>query len=238
MRAAEFQVSLDELPKVYPGLARALAESGEAPARIAELIQTHLHVRCVGCRQTIPGEALVELALAQGQPPADSDSAPLKRLRLGYCVKPDCNSRYYVLSASTGMVAWPSLFDRTRHFMTHPPSAALVEPPTKGASSNKPGATPDAPKDTVDPGDGEAGRPPLSFQERWRRAKFAALGAVVGLGLLFWWWQSGARIPGLGPAPREFQVVPTPGVDPQVSPAAPTTPRGATNAPRSFRVVQ
>jgi hypothetical protein len=234
-RTAELQLSLDDLHKVYPALARALAEAGEPNPRIAELLSQHVRIQCVGCRQPVTGEELAELALTHDHPDTPATSPTLQRLRLGYCARPDCNSRFYQALATSGMVAWPTVFERTRHFIQHPPSPVAEPPPAAPDAKSQPGQGPAA--GAAKPTNTEEPEPPkvLPFRERWRRLKFAALGVVALLGLLFWWFNSGARIPGLGPKPRQFEVIAGPEAG---APTAIGTGKPTTNAPRSFRVVQ
>jgi len=228
-RVAELQLSLNEIHRVYPALVRALAEAGESGARMQEILDHHLKIRCVGCHQAISGEDLAQLALdAEGAP---ASNPRVERLRLGYCARPECNSRFYLATANSGMVAWPTVFQRTRHFIDHPPVA--VEEPTPAPAASQPGAkTAAASAQPSEPSEPEPS-PVVPFAEQWRRLQYATLAAIVLVGLLFWWWHSGARIPGITPAPRQFEVISTPG-SPSIGPATPSAP--ATNAPRSFRV--
>lgn len=234
-RTAELQLPLDDLHKVYPALARALAEAGEPNPRIAELLAQHVRIQCVGCRQPVTGEELAELALTHDHPDTPATSPILQRLRLGYCARPECKSRFYQAVASSGMVAWPAVFERTRHFIANPPAATPEPVPAPPDAKSQPGqgsaASAQKPTDTEEPEAPKA----LPFREQWRRLKFAALGVVALLGLLFWWFNSGARIPGLGPTPRKFEVIAGPEAG---APTSIGTGKPTTNAPRSFRVVQ
>lgn len=228
-RVAELPLSLNEIHRLYPALVRALAEAGESGARMQEILDQHLKVRCVGCHQAISGEELAQLALdPEGSPAANPR---IERLRLGYCARPECNSRFYQATADSGMVAWPKVFQRTRHFIDHPP-ASTPEPGPKSIPAQAGAGTAVA----------AAGQPEVSepepptvvpFAEQWRRLQYATLAAIVLVGLLFWWWHSGARIPGISPTPRQFEVISAPG-SPSIGPAPSSAP--ATNAPRSFRV--
>lgn len=230
-RAAELQLSLNDVHKAYPALVRALAEAGEPPARITELLEQHLRIRCIGCGQAISAEDLSHLGLGDQTAPAPNPA--VERLRLGYCARPDCKSRFYHATATTGMVAWPAIFQRTQLFITNPP--APVADPRPGPADPK-SATSPATQTTAPRADAPVDETPeprgLTFREKWRRLQFAALAGVVVLGLLFWWWNSGLRIPGLGPAPRQFEVIAAPGDAPS-APTDPTPP--APGTPRPFR---
>lgn len=195
-----------ELPGLYTALGRALAEAGEGAPRIHQLLAESVRVRCVGCDIAVTPAELESLALA---PEAGGGSPRLERLRLGYCARNGCDSRFYVVGADTGMVAWPGVLRRTRELLGTP-----VEAEPKA----------------------DAGAPPAppSFRQQWRRVQLAAVGGLVGLVLLVWWWRSGARVPGLSPSAREFTVVPSDGAGP--SPSAPPSRPGQSNAPRSFQV--
>ncbi len=230
-RAAELQLPLNDIQKAYPALVRALAEAGEPPARITELLEQHLRIRCLGCGQAITAEDLSHLGF--GDQSATASNPTVERLRLGYCARPDCKSRFYHATAATGMVAWPAIFQRTQHFITHPPAPAADPKPepvdpkaTPGPSSQADASKPDVSiEETPEPRE-------LTFRDKWRRLQFGALAGVVVLGLLFWWWNSGLRIPGLGPAPRKFEVIAAPGE----APAAPAPPgQPAPGIPRPFR---
>jgi hypothetical protein len=230
-RAAELQLPLNDIHQAYPALVRALAEAGETPPRIQELLSQHLRIRCLGCGQAITADDLSHLGF--GDPTAPAPNPTVERLRLGYCARPDCKSRFYHATATTGIVAWPAIFQRTQHFITHPP-APIADPkpepvdpkahPNVGNKATAPDSAPSV-EDLPEPRQ-------LTFKEKWRRLQFTALAATVALGLLFWWWNSGLRIPGLGPTPRQFEVISSPGDAP---PAAAVPAQPAPGAPRSFR---
>jgi len=227
-RIAELQLSLNEIHRFYPALIRALAEAGESGARIQEILEQHLRVRCVGCHQAITGEDLAQLAL---DPEGSAAANPrVERLRLAYCAKPDCNSRFYLATADSGMVVWPTVFKRTRHFIDHPP-VAVAEPVPGSTAGKTDGKTVAAAAEHPEASEPEPPRV-VPFAELWRRIQYATLALILLVGLLFWWWHSGARIPGISPAPRQFEVISAPG-SPAVNPANPGAP--TTNAPRSFR---
>jgi hypothetical protein len=200
------QLRVVELPGLHPALGRALGEAGEGAPRIRELLAESVRVRCVGCGIAVTPDELESLALASSAPEA---SPRLERLRLGYCARNGCDSRFYLASADTGMVLWPLVFRRTRELL-----GGKAEPePSAGV------AAPEA--------------APPTFKEQWRRVQLAVLGGVLALVLLLWWWQHGARIPGITPAPRDFTVAPA---EPSPGQTAARPASGGTNVPRGFQV--
>lgn len=194
------------MPGVYAALARALGETGEGAPRIRELLAHDIRVQCVGCGIALTAEELEALALD----PASAPGSPrLERLRLGYCARNGCDSRFYGLSAGTGMVPWPTVFRRVRELLDGP-AAVTATGPLETASVK--------------------GR---QFPEQWRRMRWAAAGGIVFFALGFWWWRNGARIPGISPSPREFRVVPAADSAP-VEPGPRPGP-APTNSTRSFQ---
>lgn len=230
-RSAELQVSLEDLHELYPAVVRSLGEVGEGGARIAELTGQHLRVQCVGCGERVTAGELEQLSLLGVDRPASDPR--LERLRLAYCARQGCNSRYYVCLADSGMVAWPEVFQRVRHQLDQPAAAeadALGAGEAAASRKGLQGAVDRVTEIVTGPADR-----PLPFRERWRRIQFAVLAGVVGVGLLFWWWNSGARIPGVTPKERKFEVLASPG-DPAVIPVPSPGAASGTNAPRAFRV--
>lgn len=220
-RAAELPLPLDRIHDLYPALVRALADAGEPAPRIQELLQQHLRIACVGCGERISPDEIAALSLLNADTP---DAGPrMERLRLAYCAREGCKSRFYACSANSGMVAWPDIFARTRRLIEQPPATT----PESANASAEDGQAAESP----------APASPRPFRERWRRLQFGVLGGMALLAALFWWWRSGARIPGIGPAPRQFEVISAP-ADPSLlsptNPPAPVTP-AAPGTPRAFR---
>lgn len=227
-RPAELQLRLDNLPGFYPAIVRALGEANEDAARIQELTRLHLRVTCLGCRTLFNTEDLAALAFAPD--PAQPDSPALHRLRLGYCPRQTCNSRFCIANADSGIVSWPILFDRTRHWMENPamPDSSASTASDAQANSGKPTSNP-TPTESDEPP-----RPAPTFQQQWRVLQYRLLGGLVVVAAVFWWVRSGARVPGISPAPRQFEVI-LPGAE-RLPPPTHSTPQHQTNTPRTFRV--
>jgi hypothetical protein len=212
-RVAELQIPTEALVRLHPALVRALGSLGEDGSRIHELVHEHLGVRCVGCGFTVRATDLEQSALAEDA--AVVPDSTVHRLRLGYCGRADCSSRFYLLQASSGMTSWPKVFEKVREILAE---VEVSEEPT-----------PDWPmtfrqriREWVWPAR------PIPFRERWRRLQFVVLAGVLLVAGLVWWVRSGARIPGIGPAPRTFEVAPgsgAPPADPARSPSSPTPAR-------------
>jgi hypothetical protein len=189
------QVRVAELSGLQAALGQALGEAGEGGPRIHELLGQHARVRCVGCGISLTPDELEALALA---PDSAASSPRLDRLRLGYCARNGCDSRFYQVTADSGMVPWANIFRRTRELLagvpteTAAPSGAGPSPTTGSTDSQT--AAPSRP------------RPTPSFDQQWRRMKWAAFGTVTTLVLLIWWWRNGHPIPGLASTPPDSTV--------------------------------
>lgn len=215
-RVAELQIPTQDLVRLHPALVRAMGSLGEDGARIHELVHQHLGVRCVGCGFRVMPADLEQAALAEAS--AVVPDSTVHRLRLGYCGRADCGSRYYLLTASSGMTSWPKVFEVVRGILEAGETAEDFEPARTGNLWQRM-------REWVWP------TQPIPFRERWRRLQFVVLAGVLLLAGLFWWVRSGARIPGIGPAPRTFEVAPG-----TVAPP-PEPVRGPASAPpaRTFR---
>ncbi len=144
-----------------------MGEAGEGSVSIHELLENSVQVRCVGCGITLlPGE--LESLGPAGGPTASSPR--LDRLRMGYCARNGCDSRFYAVSAETGMVSWPPIFRRAKELVS------------EGAPSELPDATSGPTDDSH------------AFRRKWRRTQLAVVGGAVLLGV-FVWWRSGAWRP-------------------------------------------
>lgn len=212
-RVAELQVPTQDLARLHPALVRAMGSLGEDGARIHELVHQHLVVRCVGCGFRVTPSDLEQSALAEDS--AVVPDSTVHRVRLGYCGRADCSSRFYLLQASSGMTSWPKVFERVRDI--------LAEGEAEGEVALEPvGNFRQRMREWIWPSRS------IPFRERWRRLQFVVLAGVLVVAGLVWWVRSGARIPGIGPAPRTFEVVPgtgAPPAEPGRSPASPTPAR-------------
>ncbi|HVR36412.1 MAG TPA: hypothetical protein VMS21_11240 [Methylomirabilota bacterium] len=164
-------------------LARALGAAGNGGGEIEALLNHAVRAECVLCGMGLSGVDLIRTEWITD--PSSDSGRKLERLRLGYCARYGCSSRYYVLRfARTPGVDWPDCWEQ---------AAAL--PPVEAASDSE----------SV-PGGQQA---PHRFipVRMWRLAAQRPITVVVIAALaLSVSFRTGCRIPGLTPAPRVFIV--------------------------------
>jgi hypothetical protein len=173
----------EHLLKLAPfcqALGEALGGSGLAPDQALGVWRAALTAQCARCGIPISGEELFALS----QPPGENPSPKIRRLRLGDCARPGCDSYFYRLSfRAHPALDWPALLARTEAIR------AELERPVSGRS----GAAPFA-KAVLHAG-------------LTRRAAIAL--AVLLLLLLARHWYGGGGIPLLR-EPEHFRVAPAP----------------------------
>lgn len=104
---AELRLRIDQLPRVTPCLAQALGEAGHSGQELQSLFASGVRGTCVACGLTVTGSELGDLALANGEEPDRPLPARLERLRLGYCPRNGCESRFFRVEITA-----PGRFDR------------------------------------------------------------------------------------------------------------------------------
>lgn len=92
--SAEVRLRVEELPGFHAGLVRAAGECGLVAAELHDFFSGKVRATCVGCGLALDGDALGRIAMTaiDSQPDPQTD-----RLRLGYCGKAGCESRFYQL---------------------------------------------------------------------------------------------------------------------------------------------
>jgi hypothetical protein len=178
--SAEVRLRVEELAGFHGGLVRAVVGCGLVGAELTEFFNGKVRATCVGCGLVVGGEELGRLALvpgAGGDPDPQSD-----RLRLGYCGRPNCQSRFYqVVVDSVPKVEAPTVVPRALELWRNPP------PETE---------SPDVPKALV----------PWWKQ---RRNQYA-LGALA-LVLVVWWKLGPTEGPlAIRKEPTKYQAAPEP----------------------------
>jgi hypothetical protein len=171
----------EHLLKLAPfcqALGEALSRSGLAPDQALAVWREALTAQCARCGMLISGEELFALS----QPSGDNSNPKIRRLRLGDCARPGCESYFYSLTfRAHPLLGWPGLLDR----------AEAIRAELEGRVSGKP-ATAVLAKALLHSG----------FTRR------AAIALAVLLVLLFIRrWYGGERIPLLR-EPEHFKVAP------------------------------
>ena len=104
---SELRLRIDQLPRVTPSLAQALGEAGHSGQELQSLFASGVRGTCVACGLAVTGSELGDLALA-GNEEQDRPLPPrLEQLRLGYCPRKGCESRFFRVEITA-----PGRFDR------------------------------------------------------------------------------------------------------------------------------
>jgi hypothetical protein len=184
------EVNLLKLGCFCQALAEAMGRAGLAAEQVWGVWGAAVTAECTRCGTVLEGQALMALAQAPGENPTPE----LRRLRLGDCVQPGCESYFYRLT-----------------FRRHPPlewPAVLAEVESIQAAKERPrpgGVTA-----------AEAAKVLLRLGVTRRAA--IAVGALLVL-LLAWHWRMGGRIPWLR-EPEQFRVTPDPDAAERLPPGA------------------
>ena len=180
-RNPELEVPLGETVPAIRGLVRALAETGLGADAIDAVVRHRVIAECVGCGITLAGNELSHLAIDRDAPP--DEPAKLNRVRLGYCARSSCDSRYYRLRVTApGDLDWPALLTR-----------ALETGKQESVS----------PRGIEEPEPAEADRPPAPSTRR-RRLLLAGL-AVLASGALWHFWDD---LPFAAEKPPKYRINP------------------------------
>jgi hypothetical protein len=103
------EVRIAELPAFYASLGRAVVMSGGAGAQPSQTLPDAVRAECSRCGATLTGAELCELTIVEeitNLPPK------LKRLRLGYCARPACESyEYRIHLAEHPGLDWQRILD-------------------------------------------------------------------------------------------------------------------------------
>jgi hypothetical protein len=169
-------------------LARALGATGKGGGEIEALLNHAVRAECVLCEMGVSGLDLIRTEWITD--PSSDSGRKLERLRLGYCARYGCSSRYYVLRfARTPGVDWPHCWEQ---------AAALPQVEAAPDAESVPGGQ-QAPHRFL---------PVRLWQHAAQRPITLVVIAALALGVSF---RTGCRIPGLSPEPRVFIVESAPG---------------------------
>ena len=94
--SAEIRLRVEELPGFHSGLVRAASECGVGGPDLNAFFAQKVRATCVGCGLVVTGEELGQIVVAPAAGTSVTD-AKSDRLRLGYCGRPGCQSRFYQL---------------------------------------------------------------------------------------------------------------------------------------------
>jgi hypothetical protein len=181
------RMALEAVVHFPAALVQALAQSGMGGAQLEQILEANLRIVCPVCGICLKPEELRCLILTGGK--IGGNSPKLERLRLGYCLRNGCSSRFYDFTwKPTPGVDWPAVLMRVDHLI----NSASGEGPEKHRSTWE----------------------CLNFEmNRWWRelpSQFSRRHAMAGFLLLLflaiYWLQSGRPVPGFAPKARVFIV--------------------------------
>lgn len=89
----ETKVRVEELTALHLGLARAFGEVGVGGKQLEDVFELAVTARCLGCGIEITGTELGRIAVA-GEGVVNPEPK-LERLRLGYCARNGCTTKFY-----------------------------------------------------------------------------------------------------------------------------------------------
>ncbi len=184
------EVNLLRLASFCQALAQALSRAGMAADQASAVWGAALTAQCARCGTVLEGQALFALA----QPPGENPTPELRRLRLGDCLQPGCESYFYRLTFRPyPPLAWPGVLAEAEAIQT-------------GGERPNPGRATTA----------ELAKGLLRLGVTRRAA--IAVGMLLVL-LFAWHWHSGGRIPWLR-EPEQFRVAPDPDAAERLPPGA------------------
>lgn len=89
----ETKVRVEELTALHLGLARAFGEVGVGGKQLEDVFELAVTARCLGCGIEITGTELGRIAV-MGDGVVNPEPK-LERLRLGYCARNGCTTKFY-----------------------------------------------------------------------------------------------------------------------------------------------
>jgi hypothetical protein len=123
--AAEVRLRVEELTGFHAGFAGALGETGIGGPKLHDFLAAHVRATCVGCALELAGGDLDRLMLSA----ATVSDPKLDRLRLGYCGRPGCESRFYQVTVTAPPGAdVAALLTRGLELWRNPPPEPKADP--------------------------------------------------------------------------------------------------------------
>lgn len=117
---AETKVRIEDLPAMHLALARAFGEAGIGGKALDSVFAEAVHAKCLGCGISVTGTELGQIAIT-----ASKDAtveSKLDRLRLGYCARNGCASKFYVVDCESFPGVTPSQVLSRAQALLHQPA--------------------------------------------------------------------------------------------------------------------
>lgn len=104
---SELRVPIPDLIRAHAALAQSLGEAGVGGVELERLFASGVTAGCVACGLSVTGRDLGDLALHDTEEADRKLPERLERLRLGYCPRQGCESRFFRVDMTV-----PGRFDR------------------------------------------------------------------------------------------------------------------------------
>lgn len=88
------QVPLEDMLRACQAISKAAAASSQSATQAKLAVEDNVTASCIQCQMTLTGAEIAQLALADTAT-ALVDNPKLERLRLGYCGRSSCESKFY-----------------------------------------------------------------------------------------------------------------------------------------------
>lgn len=125
-KPGELRIRLEDLPASHTALAKALGEKGIGGEKAHQLFEKSIYASCIGCGLKVSGVELGQISMAGGDNPTTENK--LDRLRLGYCGRLGCDSKFYQLHCLPAEGINPqTLLQRAEKLRNEPTSEPVVQ---------------------------------------------------------------------------------------------------------------
>ena len=125
------QEPIQSLPNFSGLVLHAIRSTSDVP-KARQAYCSAFVAECLACGIQMTGEELLDLAIQ-----ANAGSSKLKRLRMGYCARRTCDSRFYQLTCNPAPgVNWASIF-AIKDGLTSLPEELCEEPPVEVPSRKR-----------------------------------------------------------------------------------------------------
>ena len=191
----EIQIPTTQTASFCVTLAQALGRAGMGSGAISHVLERAVEALCPTCGIRLSGQEVADLAMKSEE--SANEPSKQRRVRLGYCAREGCDARFAVWKLSPASGAdWALVLAKVKEIES-------VDEAETNTRLNL---------------EAQALR-----RQRLRR-RMIVFGVVAAVSALWYWYRSGAYLPGISRKPRTFIVEPGEG----------QAPSRATNQPRSF----
>lgn len=102
------QVPLEDMLRACQAISRTAAASSQSATQAKLAVEDNVTATCIQCQMTLTGTEISQLALADSATPL-VDNPKLERLRLGYCGRSSCESKFYQVQCRSSDLLDPAV---------------------------------------------------------------------------------------------------------------------------------